>query len=72
MGQSFTHPRGKVVSLVKLEDLVMNTHRMDYLARRFTHGAIRQMKITVRQFSKKSRHGTTLFVPWRLSLIRIS
>ena len=32
MGQSFTYPRGKVVSLVKLKDLVVNTHRVDYLA----------------------------------------
>lgn len=31
MGQSFTYPRGKV-SLVKLKDLVVNTHRVDYLA----------------------------------------
>ena len=32
MGQSFTYPRGKAVSLVKLKDLVVNTHRVDYLA----------------------------------------
>jgi hypothetical protein len=33
MRQSFTHPRGEVISLVRIENLVMNPHRMDHLTR---------------------------------------
>lgn len=33
MRQSFTHPRCEVISLVRIENLVMNPHRMDHLTR---------------------------------------
>jgi hypothetical protein len=33
MRQSFTHPRCEVISLMRIENLVMNPHRMDHLTR---------------------------------------
>ena len=40
MGQTFAHARGELIGLMELENFLMDAHRMDHLALRFTHGAV--------------------------------